>query len=214
MGRLYDSLMSGSSGKVGRVVVANLYGTEVLRKRPRRRTSEPTAKQKLVQQRMIASYDFLNPYKEIAKTYYGNRVGMKSPYNLAMTNILKAFKLDFITMEINPVYSEIEFTKGPLMAPLPTGLTSTVANTFTIDWFDNSGGDPTREMDRLFVLFKAEDETKPILMENMATRVDATFDIPVPTAMVGKTVHVWITFISDDLTQAATSAYAGNVVIV
>lgn len=214
MGKLYDSLLSGSSGKIGRVVVANLYGTEVLRKRPRRRTSEPTAKQNLVQQRMISSYDFLNPYKEIAKTYYGNRVGMKSPYNLAMTNVLKAFKLDFITMEINPVYSEIEFTKGPLMAPLPTGLTSTVANTFTIDWFDNSGGDPTREMDRLFVLFKAEDETKPILMENMATRVDATFDIPVPTAMVGKTVHVWITFISDDLTQAATSAYAGNVVIV
>ncbi|MFA7448726.1 MAG: DUF6266 family protein [Weeksellaceae bacterium] len=214
MGKLYDSLLSGSSGKIGRVVVANLYGTEVLRKRPRRRTSEPTAKQNLVQQRMISSYDFLNPYKEIAKTYYGNRVGMKSPYNLAMTNVLKAFKLDFITMEINPVYSEIEFTKGPLMAPLPTGLTSTVASTFTIDWFDNSGGDPTREMDRLFVLFKAEDETKPILMENMATRVDATFDIPVPTAMVGKTVHVWITFISDDLTQAATSAYAGNVVIV
>lgn len=214
MGKLYDSLLSGSSGKIGRVVVANLYGTEILRKRPRRRTSEPTAKQILVQQRMTSSYDFLNPYKEIAKNYYGKRIGMKSPYNLAMTNVLSAFKLDFNLMKINPVYSEIEFTKGPLMAPLPTGLSATVANTFTIDWLDNSGGDPTREMDRLFVLFKAEDEIKPILMENMASRVDATFDVPVPTAFVGKTVHVWITFISDDLTQSATSAYAGSVVIV
>ena len=214
MGKLYDSLLSGSSGKIGRVVVVNLYGTEILRKRPRRRTSEPSAKQVLVQQRMTSSYDFLNPYKEIAKIYYGKRIGMKSPYNLAMTNVLNAFKLDFTLMEINPNYSEIEFTKGSLMAALPTGLSSTVANTFTVDWFDNSGGDPIREIDRLFVLFKAEDETKPILMENMATRVDATVQIPVPTALVGKTVHVWITFITDDLIQSATSSYAGSVVIV
>ena len=213
MGKLYDSLLSGSSGKIGRVVVANLFGTEVLRKRPRRRTSEPTAKQVLVQQRMSLSYDFISPYKEFAKTYFGNRVGMKSPYNLALTNVMKAYKLDFNLMEINPEYSEIEFTRGSLMAALSTGLTSTVANTFTVEWFDNSGGDPEREIDRLQVLFKAENETKPILMENAGTRVDGTAEIPVPMGMVGKTVHVWISFISDDLSQAATSAYAGSVVI-
>lgn len=62
MGKLYDSLLSDSSSNISR-------GTEVFRKRPRRRASEPTAKQILVQQRKNASYDFFNTYKESAKNY-------------------------------------------------------------------------------------------------------------------------------------------------
>ena len=69
MGKLYDSLLSGSSGKIGRLVVANLFGTEILRKRPRKRTAAPTDKQLLVQQRMKRSYDFILPYKEFAREY-------------------------------------------------------------------------------------------------------------------------------------------------
>lgn len=213
MGKLYDSLLSGSSGKIGRLVVANVYGTEILRKRPRKRTSQPTAKQNLVQLRMKRSYDFILPYKEFAKEYFGKRIGMKSPYNLAITNVLNAFKLDFILMTIDPSYSEIDFARGPLMAPLPTGLSSTVPNTFTVDWFNNSGGNAVRETDQLQVLFLAEDEGKPIFMENVATRIDATAEIPVSAGLVGKTLHVWLTFRADNLSSVANSAYAGSVVI-
>lgn len=213
MGRLYDSLLSGSSGKVGRVVVANLYGTEVLRKRPRRRISEPTPKQALVQERMTKSYEFLTPYKEFAKQYYGQRSGLKSPYNLAMTNVLNAHQLDFTLMQINLLYANIEFSRGDLMAALPIGLSSTVPSTFTIDWLDNSGGDPARETDQLQLLFIGEDESRPILMENLATRVDGTVQVPVSAALIGKTVHVWMTFRTDDLTAVANSAYAGSILI-
>src|SRR5690606_32110751 len=143
-------------------------------KRPRKRTSEPTPKQQLVQIRMALSYQFLNPYKEFAKKYFGKRLGMKSPYNQAMTSVMKAFKLDFDLMEITPEYNKIEFTKGDLMAPLPIDLSSPDPNSFTIEWFDNSGGDSDRENDQLQVLFIAEGEAKPILMENVATRVDTS----------------------------------------
>lgn len=213
MGRLYDSLLSGSSGKVGRVVVANLNGTEVLRKRPRRRTSEPTPKQALVQQRMARSYEFLTPYKEFAKNFFGQRSGMKSPYNLAMTNVLNAHQMDFNLLQINLVYSDIEFTRGDLMAALPTSLASTNPGTFTINWLDNSGADPIRETDKLQLLFIGEDERKPVLMENLADRVDTTLEVPVSAGLIGKTVHVWMSFRSDDLTTVANSAYAGSVLI-
>jgi hypothetical protein len=213
MAKLIDSLLSGSSGKVGRVVVSNLYGTEILRKRPRKRTSEPTPKQQLVQIRMALSYQFLNPYKEFAKKYFGKRLGMKSPYNQAMTSVMKAFKLDFDLMEITPEYNKIEFTKGDLMAPLPIGLSSPDPNSFTIEWFDNSGGDSDRENDQLQVLFIAEGEAKPILMENVATRVDTSTQIPVANTLSGKNLHVWMSFIDADGIQAADSAYAGTVLI-
>lgn len=213
MGRLYDSLLSGSSGKVGRVVVANVYGNEILRKRPRRRTSEPTPKQALVQERMTRSYDFLLPYKDFAKNYFGQRSGLKSTFNIAMANVMKAHQLDFQLMEINLIYADIEFSRGELMAALPTGLASNNPGTFSIDWVDNSGADPIRETDKLQLLFVAEDEKKPVLMENLADRVDGTLEVPVSAGLIGKTVHVWMSFRAQDLSDVANSAYAGSVLI-
>ena len=42
MGKIYDSLLSGSSGRTGRVVIANINGHEISRIRPRKRTKTPT----------------------------------------------------------------------------------------------------------------------------------------------------------------------------
>src|SRR5690606_16121269 len=109
--------------------------------------------------------------------FFGQRSGMKSPYNLAMTNVLNAHQMDFNLLQINLVYSDIEFTRGELMAALPTSLTSTNPGTFTINWLDNSGADPIRETDKLQLLFIGEDERKPVLMENLADRADTTLEV-------------------------------------
>lgn len=213
MGKLIDSLLSGSSGTVGRLVVANVSGNEILRARPRRRTKEASAKQLLIQSRMTKSYDFMLPYKEFAKKYYGTRSGMKSPYNQAMTNVLNAFKLDYVLNVITPAYDEIEFARGSLLGAIPIGLTSAAALTFTLDWFENSGADPIRETDLLQVLYLADGETKPVFMENVADRIAATVDIPVPPNFQGKTLHVWLCFRSVDLETVSLSSYAGTVLV-
>lgn len=213
MGKLIDSLLAGSSGRVGRVVVANMFGNDILKQRPRRKQKAPTEKQLLIQERMKRSYAFLSPYKEFAKNYFGVRIGMKSPYNLAMTNVMNAFKLDFTLMEIIPVYSEIEFAKGQLLGAVPTGLSSATPLTFTLVWYNNSGSVPLRETDQVQILYIAEGESKSVLMENVALRIDTTTDIPVPPNLQGKTVHVWMAFLEDTLTNVSISSYAGSVLI-
>lgn len=213
MGKLVDSLLSGSSGTIGKLVIANVSGTEILRARPRKRTSAPSPKQLLVQQRMIKTYDFLLPYKEFAKQYFGVRSGMKSPYNQAMTNLLNAFKMDFALNTVTPTYSEIEFARGSLLGVIPSGITSPVALSFKVDWFENSGGDAVRETDRLQVLFIAEGDARPIFMQNVAARSLMTVDIPVPPNYQGKTLHVWLAFQAVDLTAVSLSAYVGSIVI-
>lgn len=213
MGKLIDSLLAGSSGRVGRVVVANMFGNDILKHRPRRKQSAPSAKQLLIQERMKKSYIFITAYKEFAKRYYGVRIGMKSPYILAITNVLNAFKIDFNTLEITPTYSEIEFAKGPLLGAIPTGLASTTPSTFTLTWYENSGSDPLREIDQLQLLYIAEGESKPVLMQNVALRAGATVEIPVAPNLQGKTVHVWMAFREDDLTSVSMSSYAGNILI-
>ena len=214
MGRLLNSLLSGSSGTVGRLVVANVFGNEILRVRPQKRTGEASAKQQLIQLRMDMGYNFLLPYIEFAKLYFGVRSGMKSRYNQAMSNVLNAFKLHYVLNVITPVYSEIEFARGSLLGAVPTGLTSTVAQTFTLDWFDNSGGNVLRQTDQIQVLYVGDGEFRPVMMDNVATRLDASLDIPVPPNMQGKTLHVWVAFRSLDLKDVSLSTYVGTVLII
>jgi len=214
MGKLNDSLLSGSTGRTGRLVVANVAGTEILRVRPKKRTSGPSPKQLLIQNRMKDCYAFILPYKGFASLYFGTKVGMRSCYNQAITNLLNANKLDFNLMTITPVYSEIQFARGNLMAPVITGLTSPAAGTFVIDWYNNAAGDPDREADQLQMLYLAAGEKSPIFIENMAERLDTTLTVNVPPNLQGKEVHVWVAFRSQDFVQVSLSAYAGSILII
>lgn len=211
MGKLNDSLLSGSTGRTGRLVVANVSGTEILRVRPRKRTTPPTPKQALIQLRVKKAYDFILPYKAYASAYFGMRVGMRSCYNLAITNIINAYKLNFITMELNLIPSEVEFSHGSHLGAVPTGLSAATAGSFDIEWYNNSGGDQDKESDQLQVLYLAEGEYKPIFLENLAQRIDASATIPVAPNLQGKMIQVWIAFRTVDLMMASTSSYVGNV---
>ena len=213
MGKLTDSLLSGSSGRTGRLVVANVSGTEILRSRPRKRSGDPSPNQLLVQNRMIKCYDFISPYKAYAKKYFGKRVEMRSQYNQAMTNLLDAFKLDFLLHTITPVFAEIEFARGNLLAAIPTVLTAPAVGSFTVEWFDNSGGIVERETDQLQLLYYAENEKKPVFLENSGERNDLTYTVPVAPNLQGKTLHVWIAFRTLDLVETSTSSYVGSVVL-
>ena len=213
MGKLSDSLLSGSNGRTGRLVVANVAGTEILRVRPRKRTAPPTNKQVLVQTRMKRSYDFVSSYKVFAQSWFGNPVGMKSRFIQAMTNVLNAMKINFTTMTITFVYAEVEFAQGPLMPAVPVGLTAPAANSFTVEWFDNSEGDAAREADQLQLLYYAEDERKSVFLSNAATRADATYTAAVAPNLSGKTVHVWIAFRGDLPLKVSNSSYVGSVLI-
>lgn len=210
--QIYDSLLSGSSGRTGRVVVANVSGTEILRARPRKSSKPATLKQVLVRQRMKLCYDFILPYKSFASLYFGIRVGMRSSYNQAITNLLQAFKIDYVAGTVTPEYSAIEFARGSLLGIVPTGLSS-AAGKITLDWYNNSGGNPDREADLLQILYCADGDQKPVFLENMASRLETTVEITLPPSAIGKQVNVWAAFRTDDLADVSLSVYAGAVVI-
>lgn len=213
MAKLNDSLLSGSSGRTGRLVVANVSGTEILRVRPRKKNTQPSPKQALIQERMKKCYDFILPYKAYASAYFGHRQGMRSCYNLAITNLLNAFKLDFQTMTITPDFPEIEFSYGSLLAAIPTGLSSAAATTLSVEWYNNAAGDPDRLADQLQLLYFEETQKSPVFLGNMGERADASMTVTVPPYLSGKTVHVWIAFLSQDGMEVSLSTYVGSVQI-
>ena len=182
-----------------------------MRVRPRKRTAPPTPKQSLIQLRIKKAYDFILPYKAYAALYFGMKVGMRSCYNLAITNIINAYKLNFTTLELNLVPSEIEFSHGSLLGAMPTGLVANTTGSFEIEWYNNAGSDPDKETDELQVLYLAEGEYKPIFLENIGQRIDTTASIPVAPNMQGKKIQVWIAFRTVDLMIASKSSYVGSV---
>jgi len=213
MAKLDDSLLSGSRGRTGRLVVANVNGIEILKVRPKKNSKQISPKQELIRQRMKDSYDFLESYKAYASAFFGTKSGLKSCYNQAMGNLLKAFKLDYTLMEINIDYPKIQFSKGNLLSPQPTGLTSPVAQQIKIEWYNNSGGDADRDADQVQVLCAIENEPTTLFLQNQAERTDNEVTITLSPMISGKTVHIYIGFKDVLSTAVSTSAYVGSVLV-
>jgi hypothetical protein len=212
MGKVYDSLLSGTSGRTGKIVVANMFGNEVSKIRPRRRTSAPTPKQQLIQQRMTLSAEFMQSYRGYACQHFGKRIGMKSCYNLAMTNLMSSFVIDHVAGTITPQYPAISFSRGTLLAAVPLTLALPTPETLTVTWQDNSAGDPDRVSDWVQVLIAAKDEPLTSFVENAAQRNTGTYTANLPAQMVGKDLHVWLAFRDIAGELVSNSVYAGTII--
>ena len=132
---------------------------------------------------------------------------------MAMSNVLNAFRLDFDLMQIIPSYSEIAFARGNHLQPIVNGLASTTPNSFELQWMDNSGGNPLLQSDNAQILYAADGESTSVFLQNVATRIDASFTVPLASSWSGKTVHVWLAFLAADNSAVSNSVYAGSVVI-
>ncbi|MPT31120.1 MAG: hypothetical protein E2600_05505 [Chryseobacterium sp.] len=209
MGKLYDSLLSGTSGRTGRIVVANVYGNEITRTRPRKRNAQPTAKQLLIQNRMKRCAEFMQSYKGYACRHFGNRSGMRSCYNLAMTNLMENFKIDYAASSITPDYPALAFSKGVLLAAIPLSIKLS-GDKLDITWQDNSAGNVDRENDLAQILLAAEGENFTFFIENAAIRSEATYSAIVPINFQEKTLHVWMAFRSNDEQTVSSSQYIGT----
>lgn len=210
MGRLYDSLLSGTSGRTGRIVVANVFGNEISRIRPKKRTSPPSGKQSLIQKRMKLCAEFMQSYRGYACRFFGHRIGLKSGFNLAMTNLMENFLIDYTASTITPDYPMLAFSRGNLLSPVPMDLNLASEGSLVVSWQDNSGGNADRETDQAQILIAAEGESISLFIENAAMRSDSSYTANIPVNFHGKTLFVWLAFRSQNELQASNSLFAGS----
>ncbi len=189
-----------------------MFGHEFSKIRPRKRTSPPSLKQQLIQLRMKKCAEFMQSFRNYACLYYGKRIGMKSCYNLAMTNLMTNFIIDYVTETITPQYPFISFSKGSLLAVVPLTLTLDTPETLTVTWQDNSAANPERSTDWLQILIAAKDEPLTFFIENAAQRDAATYAANVPVQMQGKELYVWLAFRDTAGELVSNSVYAGSIV--
>ncbi|WP_038331104.1 DUF6266 family protein [Empedobacter falsenii] len=210
MGKINDSLLSGTSGRTGRIVVANVFGNEISKIRPRKRSKKPSLKQQMIQQRMKKCAEFMASYRSFACNHFGRRVGMTSCYNLAMTNLLENFVINHANQSFNINYPAISFARGNLLGIIGVTFNMPSTDSLEINWQNNAGSITERENDWLQVLFGVEDQSNTIFLENVAMRSSETYTAIIPPIENGNTVHVWLSFRSEDNSDVSTTFYAGS----
>ena len=67
MGKITDSLLSGTRGRTGRIVVSNIEGNEISRVRPRKSNRIATPKQQVIINRFNFAVQMMKGYKTLAK---------------------------------------------------------------------------------------------------------------------------------------------------
>ncbi|MBF0596814.1 MAG: hypothetical protein KBT36_04360 [Kurthia sp.] len=214
MGKITDSLLSGTRGRTGRIVVSNIQGHEISRMRPRKTARTATPKQQLVKERFNFAVKFIQGYKTVVKEYYGKRVGLKSPYNVAMSNLLKSIKLDVTDLTFSVNHEEIMFTKGNLLEPQPSSITSDDPLTVNVNWMDNST-DTLDENDILYVMYAEENQDKLLstVVKTTALRKDESVAFQLLPKFQGVDLHIWVSFVNPILQEASNSIYLGLVTV-
>lgn len=214
MGKITDSIISGTSGRTGRIVVANIGGYEISRIRPKKSSKAPSPKQELIKERFNKSILFLRSYKEFAKKFYGHKVGLKSTYNNALGSILNAITCDMDALTLIPNYELINFSKGIGVSPQPTAISSPDPLTIQIDWENNAEG--TSDEEDYLVILLAEDqqlETSTLFYKTSNKRMDETATLTLLPRYQNKDMHVWIAFVNSDDLYASNSIYIGSITI-
>src|SRR5690606_1383437 len=211
MARVYDSLLSGLSGKIGRLVVVNRYGKEYIRFHPAHLRKAPSQKQQLSQQRMKHAITFMESYKSYACRFFGKRVGGKTRYNQAMTNLLNSLVLDYDNQTITPNYAVIAFSKGNLLPVVGHHISQPDEKSVLISWQDNSNNNPNRATDLLQILLAYNDDYTTYFFQDAAPRSAQSYTLTLPANLQNKTLHLYLAFKSLDNTQASNSVYAGSI---
>jgi len=213
MGKVTDSVLGGTKGRTGRIVIANVNGTEISKTRPRLTDKPSTSKQTLVKSRMTIASEFVSGYKSFALKHFGQRTGLSSRYNKATGNVIKAYKLNYAANSIDRENSEILFSKGDLEGLYLNDLTASAALSFELTWDDNTDDEDAFGTDQVYVLYCAEDEHRPRLVRNIATRADGSANVSVMRRYRGKTLDVWVCALDADGERVSLSEYAGTVTV-
>lgn len=209
MGKIIDSLLSGTKGRTGNVVVVHNNGFEYTRSRPIRRKMY-TPKQLLAQQRFTMANQFMQGYKEFAKMYFGTKIGLSSPYNQAISKVLHAIQVDGDALQLN--HSQIEFTYGELLVFQPTQIHALPNHQVEIQW-DNNALSTENLSDKIVVLYAylSNNLYKTQLIKTSATRRDERVVIQVFPDHAQQDIHLWTTCIQENLQKASNSSYLGQV---
>lgn len=208
MATIKQGILGGFSGKVGTVVGSSWNGVSYIKAQAQNVKNPRTAKQMAQREKFALAQSFLRPMQSFIKIGYKQYALHQTAYNAAMSYTLKnAIKGSYPNQSID--YTSVMVSRGSLMLP-PNVQKVSNDGEIAISWTDNSGLGNASDTDLAMPLAYNETKHEVIYDFNYSCRGDEGVSLAYPTNWTGDTVHIYLTFVSDDGTLVADSIYVGS----
>lgn len=211
MARIYKGILGGFRGTVGTVVGSSWRGIDYMRSRSGKRKGTATAAQLEQRARFSVIVPFISSLSSLFETTFKSLANGKSGSNAALSyNISNALTGSYPAFAID--YSQVQIATGKLTNAGDAAVSVKPGSVVQFDWTDNAGTGSAKADDKMIgVLYcPALKQSKYITDAAMRSTATASMDA---TEFSGKTVETWISFISADGKNIATSIYCGQVLV-
>lgn len=213
MAQIKKGILGGFSGKVGTVVGVNWRGKDIIRSLPKVAKRVPSDRQLLQRFKFKKVISFLQPIRPILNLYFGNKTGLLSRYNVAMSYTINN-ALDVVDDLPVLVMERVLVSKGDLVGFLQPSIESSGTNIFSINWADNSGQGNANAADVVNVICYCEELNSFEVYQNIETRGAMIVDILLSNIYTGKKVDFWAFLNKEGGAMASTSIYLGEHTVV
>ena len=208
MGQISKGILGGITGKVGTVVGASWRGIEYIRSMPSKRRSANTEKQQMQQLKFALVTAFLQSVKNVLELGYKNQAFRMTPLNSALSYHLKnAVTGQYPDFTI--VYPQVQISRGNLPNATSPLAAAGAAGTISFNWTDNTGLGKAKAGDKAILVAYCEALGHAVyLIDPPRSAGSASLAVP---AFSGKVVQTWISFVTADEKDIATSVFTGEV---
>lgn len=211
MGTYQPGVLGEFKGSIGPVVGATWKGKAYMRIRPRKSTIprsqaqlEQQAKFSLLQGFLLSMRGVVMlGFKDNAIQMTGINSAYAYNYKHAITGIYPAFALD---------YSKVLVSAGRLLIAVDVVVAATGNGMLKFSWMDNSGKAMANANDKCMIVVYCP-ECKLSIYITTGTKRSVGEHMVNAGIFIGRTTETWISFISADETDVATSIYTGQLMV-
>lgn len=210
MGKYEKGILGSFSGKVGTVVGGSWRGIDYMRSKGRKSSKAATEQQLIQQAKFKVVTQFVHRLGKLCMISFKNTPAMtgineafRYNYENALTGTYPAFALD---------YSQALVSRGDLQNGLLPTATAAGSGAINFAWQDNSGDTLAHADDKAVLVVYCPENKQAIWQIATATRSDAAATLAAGN-LVGKTVQSWISFVSKNGNEFASSIFTGELIV-
>lgn len=212
MAQSNKGILGNVSGTVGTVVGTTWRGKPILRSRPDKKKNRRKSDKQLVQQAKFAlSISFMQVMKDLLEIGFKTTATGPTGQNKALAHMLKK-AINGTYPDFQIAYNKVLVSQGTLLNAFDAKPSAAAKEAIQFSWTNNSLVSNANEDDQVLMAAYCPEFNCTVFRTGVDRKAgNDTLELP---GFSGKVVHTWVSFISKDGEDIATSLYTGEITII
>lgn len=210
MARINKGILGSVTGKVGTVIGSSWKGIAYIRSLSSKRKGGSSQRQLEHQARFGLATRFIQSMKQVIITGFSHNAVQMTEMNSALAHILKnAVTGTYPAFRIS--YPQVQVSRGSLPNVVSPLASAGLNGTLGFSWTDNSGVGKAKAGDKAILVAYCEALNHTLYgIEGERGATTGSLNVAM---FAGEKVQTWISFLSMDSKDVATSIYTGEVIV-